>query len=158
MARSKVIEKVKTVLRRRPRQMELEEYLAKLQSKGLHPDGTPVLDPTPLAPPIGYKKQPSMVEIVRDMVQRERLAQEAEAAGYETFDESEDFDIGDDFELMPSPWVNEFDPPLAEVAKVVEAEKAKAPKRPPSGQPSKPPAEPADAVPPSDGPDAGNDD
>lgn len=89
-----------------------EEYAQKLLSKGLNPDGTPILDPTPLAPPIGYKKHPSMVEIVRDMVRSEKLAQAARESGAETFEESEDFDVDDEPELMRSPWENDFDPPL----------------------------------------------
>lgn len=111
----KLKEAVNTVLRRRPRQLTVEEYAAKLMAKGLHPDGTPVLDPVPLAPPVGYKKQPSMVEIVRDMVRGERLRQEAEAAGVETFEEADDFDVGDDPELMRSGWENDFDPPIVEL-------------------------------------------
>lgn len=98
-------------------QIDLEAYLAKLKSRGLGPDGRQVPDPTPLAPPIGYKKQPSMVEIVREMVRSERLKQEAEASGHESFEDSEDFDVGDDPDLLHSPWENDFDPPLNELIK-----------------------------------------
>lgn len=97
---------------RRPKQLDLEEYLKKLAERGLAPDGRLIPDPTPIAPPVGYKKQPSMVEIVRDMVRSEQLAAAARASGKETFEESEDFDVGDDPDLMRSPWENEFDPPL----------------------------------------------
>lgn len=100
---------------RRPAPMTVEEYFQKLLSKGLHPDGTPILDPTPMAPPIGYKRHPSMVEIVRDMVQSERLRQEAMEAGHETFEESEDFEIDDDPLPLQSPWENQHDPSLEEL-------------------------------------------
>lgn len=100
---------------RKPKQLELEEYLDKLARKGLDKDGRLIPDSVPLAPPIGYKKQPSMVEIVREMVKSERLAEEARRAGHETFEESEDFDVGDDPELLRSPFENEFDPPLDEI-------------------------------------------
>lgn len=161
----KLAEKVKGVLRRRPKQLELEEYLAKLISKGLHPDGTPVLDPTPLAPPIGYKKQPSMVEIVRDMVRSERLAQAALEADHETFEEADDFDIGDDPELMRSEWENDFDPPIVElveagrrvVAEREAAEKAKEPEEPTPRKAPKSSQKGKEPVPPSDGPDASGD-
>lgn len=141
-----VIDKLKGKLRRRPKQLELEDYLEKLSRKGLHPDGTQVLDPTPLAPPIGYKKHPSMVEIVRDMVRRERLAAEAEAAGMETFEEADDFDVGDEPELMRSGWENDFDPPLVELIEagrqvVAERERA-ASATPPAPAPERPPSEP----------------
>jgi len=107
---------------RKPKRLTLEEYFAKLKEKGLNQDGSPILDPTPVAPPIGYKKTPSMVEIVRDMVRSEKLAQEAAQSGHETFEESEDFDIGDDPELLRSPYENEFDPPLNELLSAGEAE------------------------------------
>ena len=100
---------------RRSDPLSVEEYFKKLQDKGLNPDGTQILDPVPMAPPIGYKKHPSMVEIVRDMVRSEKLAQEAAASGRETFEESEDFDVPDEPALMPSPWTNDFDPPLEEI-------------------------------------------
>lgn len=100
---------------RKPKRLTLEEYFAKLKEKGLNEDGSPVLDPTPMAPPIGYKKQPSMVDIIRDMVQSENLRREAMAAGAETFEESEDFDVGDDPEQLRSPYENDFDPPVSEL-------------------------------------------
>lgn len=53
-------------------------------------------DPTPMSPPVGYVKQDSLAEQIRRVVRSEKLAMEAEAAGYETFDEADDFDIEDD--------------------------------------------------------------
>lgn len=111
-----MLDRLREVFRSKER-MTPEEYLVKLTKKGLNPDGTPILDPVPLAPPIGYKKQPSMIEIVRDMVRSERLAREAAAAGHESFEEAEDFDIEDDPEYARSQWENEFDPPLEELLK-----------------------------------------
>lgn len=150
----KIAEKVKGVFRRRPRQIELEEYLAKLKAKGLHPDGTAVLDPRPMAPPIGYIRQPSLVDQIREMVRSEHLARAAMAAGKETFEEADDFDIDDEYD-MQSPWENEFDPPVVEIyeaGRQVLAEKAKAEKEPPA-PPAKPKAKAKEAPPPSDGPD-----
>lgn len=162
----RISEKIKGHLRRRPRQLDLEEYLAKLLEKGLHPDGTPVLDPTPMAPPIGYTKQPSMVEIVRDMVRSAQLAQAAEAAGAETFEEADDFDVGDEPDFLLSGWENDFDPPLVELLEAgrqVVAEReaeaaaqaaAQAPEPAPvSSQRKTAKAAPKAPVPPSDGPD-----
>lgn len=121
-------------LRRKPVQVDLEEYLAKLVARGLNEDGTAKLDPTPMAPPIGYKKHPSIFEVVRNMVTSEKLAQQAREAGAETFEESEDFEVGDEPDMLPSPWVNEFDPPLQELVKageeVVKERAKKAPKKP----------------------------
>lgn len=135
---------------RKPKQLELEEYLQKLKDKGLNPDGTPKLDPTPMAPPIGYKKHPSMVEIVRDMVRSEKLAQAAAATGHETFEEAEDFDIPDDPVQMNSPYENDFDPPLSELVKAGEEEVKKRPKKP-ADEP-KPADKDSPPDPPADGP------
>lgn len=151
-----IADKIKGALRRRPRQLSLEEYLAKLQAAGLHPDGTPVLDPTPLAPPIGYTKHPSMVEIIRNMVQSERLAAEAAAAGAETFEEADDFDIGDEPELLHSQWENDFDPPLVELLEAgrqvqLERERQALAAAPPRPAPTEP-AQDSESRPPSDGP------
>lgn len=77
--------------------------------------GREVLDNTPMAPPIGYKKQPSMVEIVRDMVRSERLRVEAAEMGRESFEDADDFDIPDDPVDPSSPFENDFDPPVKEL-------------------------------------------
>lgn len=52
--------------------------------------------PLPIAPPIGYKKTPSLSDQIRDMVRSEKLAAALAAQGVETFEESDDFDIPDD--------------------------------------------------------------
>lgn len=151
----KIAEKVKGVFRRRPRQIDLEDYLTKLKEKGLHPDGTAVLDPRPMAPPIGYNRQPSLVDQIREMVRSEHLARAAAAAGAETFEEADDFDVQDDYDLQ-SPWENEFDPPVVEIyeaGRQVLAEKEKEAAEAAKKPPGKPKAKPKEAVPPSDGPD-----
>lgn len=110
----------KSVKRKVKPRMTEEEYLEKMLAKSKAPDGSEVLDPTPMAPPIGYVKQPSMVEIVRNMVRSEKLALAAAEAGMETFEESEDFDVGDEAEDLLSGFENEFDPPISEVREAVE--------------------------------------
>lgn len=124
-----------------------EDYLARLLAKGLNPDGTPILDPTPMAPPIGYKKQPSMVEIVRDMVRGERLRQAAEEMGAESFEEADDFDIPDDPVQLRSQWENDFEPSVQELLEA--GREALAAKSPPDSPPA---ATPKPSNPPSDGP------
>lgn len=78
--------------------------------------GREINDPTPMEPPLGYVRQPSLAEQIRDMVRGEKLRMEAEAAGMETFEESDDFDVGDDYDPH-SPYENDFDPPLSELVK-----------------------------------------
>lgn len=97
--------------------MDLET--GEVHTKQLDIYGREIGDPTPVAPPVGYKKQPTMVEHIRNMIRSERLAMETAAAGAETFEESEDFDIGDDFDPR-TPYENDFDPSYQEIVSSVE--------------------------------------
>lgn len=102
-------------LRRKP-VMDGEAYLRKLDEKNLTSDGGALIpDPTPVAPPVGYVRQPSMTERIREMIRNERLQAELAAAGAETFDEADDFDVGDDYDPK-SPYEEIFDPPIPDVA------------------------------------------
>lgn len=75
--------------------------------KALDPAGAEVPDPVPLAPPVGYTRQPSMFEHMRQLIKSEALRVAAEQAGAETFDEANDFDVG---EWDPSsPYEDEFE-------------------------------------------------
>lgn len=70
--------------------------------------GGEILDSTPMAPPIGFHQQPSMVDIIRDQIHRASLY--AEQQGFETEEEADDFDIPDD-PLDPStPYEQHFEP------------------------------------------------
>lgn len=134
----------------------------------LNPRGHEILDPTPIAPPVGYQAAPSLREQIRDMVRSERLAQEVAAAGFETFEEADDFDVGDDFDPR-TPYEERFDPdgrsnfePITEVNRQEDAanKKAAASKASPAPQPSseaKPqtPADPPQADQPKEPPKGG---
>lgn len=108
-----------------PRQFDIEDHLEKLIRKGKHvqPDGREYPDPTVIAPPVGFIKQPSLTEQIRAMVRSEALRQEAEAAGAETFEEADDFDVPD-FDPS-SPYENEFDPPLRDLEPLIEDTKTR---------------------------------
>lgn len=82
-----------------------------LNHKGRRLDhaGREIPDPTIVPPPLGYKKQPTMAEYIRNMIRGEKLRQEAEAAGAETFEEADDFEVGDDYDPQ-SPYEGNFDP------------------------------------------------
>lgn len=67
-----------------------------------------IVSAIPVAPPVGYKKQPSMVDHIRGLVRSEHLRWAAEAGGAETFEEADDFDIGDDLDPT-SPYESTFD-------------------------------------------------
>lgn len=57
-----------------------------------------ILSAIPIAPPVGYVQQPSLAERIRSMVRSEHLRAAAEGAGFETFEESEDFEVGEDYD------------------------------------------------------------
>lgn len=65
-------------------------------TSGIGKDGKEYPDPVPLAPPVDYVPPPDLMQMIRTMIHSERLKQEAEAAGWETFDEADDFDVEDD--------------------------------------------------------------
>lgn len=97
-------------------------------------------DPIPLSPPIGYKKHPSLAEQIRSMVRSERLSQEARQAGMETFDEADDFDVGEDYDPR-SPYEENFDPPVDPYERLATAIGAAVkPPEPPAAAPAAPAA------------------
>lgn len=83
----------------------LEEYLNDL--------GHECPNPVPVAPPVGFVKQPSMVEHMRSMVRDELLRRELVSQGVESFEESDDFEIEDDPIDPSTPYEEVFDPPPA---------------------------------------------
>lgn len=99
--------------------MLVEEYITKkLLGRGKFEDGSEHPDPVPLAPPIGYVEQPNLWEQMRAMIRSEQLKQLAEAAGAETFEEADDFDVEDEIEPN-SPYEMEeiFEPDIPANAK-----------------------------------------
>lgn len=117
------------------------------------PAGFELPDPVPVAPPLGYIKQPSMFDIIRAQVQQQ-LSAIALAEGFETFEEAEDFDVGDDFDPI-SPHEGVWELSAAEIRDALLA--AQAQKRGVQGEsppavapeaPKEPPAEPKAAEPP----------
>lgn len=78
-----------------------------VQQLYLDKNGHETLNPTPMQPPVGYIRQPTIAEQMRQMIRTASL--EAAQAGAETLEEAEDFDVGEDMEPH-SPWENDFDP------------------------------------------------
>lgn len=81
--------------------------------------GAEIPDPTPMAPALGFKRQPPLHERIRAMVQHEYSRVAAERA-VETMEEADDFIIDPDdadpregrFALMPgSEWEDNYEPP-----------------------------------------------
>lgn len=116
------------------------------REKRLDESGREIVSPLPMEPPVGFKRQPSMVDIIREQIRSARFAEEAAREGMESFEEADDFDIGDDYEPN-SPWENDFDPPISELTKAgkaaLKAREAAAP--PPPKQTNNPPEAPSSA-------------
>lgn len=88
--------------------VDLEEHVALMRAY-LNPDGSENPDPTPLAPPIGYRKAPSLIENMRAMIREHAVAMALAGQEAETFEEADDFDVDDDFDPK-SPWEGDFEP------------------------------------------------
>lgn len=81
-----------------------------MEKSRLDEKGYEVPDPVPMEPPVGYDRQPSLVERIRAMVRSEHLAMEAEKQGFDTFDDADDFDVDDDTFDPDTPYEAEFEP------------------------------------------------
>lgn len=111
--------------------------LSPVNSKGKPHDakGREIPDPVPLAPPVGYYREPSLVERIRAIVRSEQLASVARSAGIETFEEADDFDVGDDYDPS-SPYEADFEPvPVKELKRRQAEEEAKAAPPAPAPEP-----------------------
>lgn len=100
---------------KQPTQTDLEDWLnqpREASRQEIYHDilGREIPDPTPIAPPIGYVPQPSMVDHIRNMIRTE-LSRSAAEAGEETFDEADDFEVEDELADPHTPYEAVFDPP-----------------------------------------------
>lgn len=71
--------------------------------------GEEIPDTTKPELPLGFKKPESLAEQVRRLVRSEHIKMAAQAAGVETWEEADDFDVGDDYDPR-SPFEEIFDP------------------------------------------------
>lgn len=74
--------------------------------------GHEVPDPTPVSLPAGFKEPESLEVMIRRLIRSEEWAAAVNQEGFETFEESEDFDIDDDMWDPQSPYEEVFDPVL----------------------------------------------
>lgn len=77
------------------------------QEINLDHNGHEMPNPTPMQPPVGYRRQKTIAEQMREMIRQASL--EAAQAGAETEEEANDFDVGEDMEPS-SPWESDFEP------------------------------------------------
>lgn len=106
------------------------ENVRKHTDEGRHEE----VDSTPISRHVGFTRPPSIHETIQRLV-RQELSARAAAQGHETFEEADDFDVGDDFEPN-SPY--ELDEAQATLPLPV-------PEKPPVGPPGGPPAPSAPA-------------
>lgn len=93
---------------------------ARVRDAVLNEHGHEVLDSTPMAPPVGYQKQPSLFDTIRAQVRRELLL--GQDMDPESIDEADDFEIGDDYDPQ-SRWENDNEPSIKELrARAAKAE------------------------------------
>jgi len=118
-------------------------------------DGKEYPDPTPVAPPVGFIKQPTMAETMRAMIHSHALRQAALNSGHETFEEADDFDVGDDYDPT-SPYEEVFEPPaptpnlaedIAVAIKKQFTEETPSANQPPEATPTEAPPTPPQAAP-----------
>lgn len=74
----------------------------------LNERGHEILDPTPVAIPVGFKKPLSLEERMIRFIRSERVRAHLDQSGHETFEEADDFNVGEDFDPV-SPYEEHFD-------------------------------------------------
>jgi len=79
----------------------------------LNENGHEILDDTPISLPLRFNRPPSKLDDLRAMLKI--VSREAEHAGQETFEEADDFDVGDDYDPR-SPWELSVDQELQTVS------------------------------------------
>lgn len=77
----------------------------------LDANGHEILDQTPVAMPAGFKQPERLAETIQRLVRR-GLSDMAAQQGYETFEESEDFEVDDEAFDPSTPYETFFDPYL----------------------------------------------
>lgn len=70
--------------------------------------GEELMDDKPAAIPIGFRHPPSLDERIRAMVRSSQMAAYAESQGKESFEDADDFDVGDDLDLS-TPYERDHD-------------------------------------------------
>lgn len=76
-------------------------FKAEKKSPSRHDEtGGEIIDPTPMQPPLGYKKTLSLSEQIAQQVRIANLKILEDMALDETDEEADDFEIGDDFEPL----------------------------------------------------------
>lgn len=110
-----------------------------VQELYLDENGHEMPNPVPMQPPVGYRRQPTIAEQIRQQIRLASL--EAAQAGAETEEEANDFDVGEDMEPS-SPWEHDFevDPALEHMIALQSRPPEKGEQQAPSSAPVAPPS------------------
>lgn len=73
-------------------------------------DGSEIPDPRPLDIPIGFEKPESIQEMIMRFVRDRDVRAELDAAGAETFEEADDFNVPEEDFNLQTPYEENFDP------------------------------------------------
>ena len=92
-------------------QIDLEDALEVPSNQYGPGPGREVVDSRPMEIPAGFRRPETLAEQVQRLV-RNSISREAEERGFETFEESEDFEIDDDPVDPSTPYETVFDPVL----------------------------------------------
>lgn len=84
------------------------------QDRFLNQAGQEIMDPRPAAPALGKKPEMHIRDYIRTLVHNERLQADLDAAGHETFEEANDFEVGDDY-FPDSDYENDLEPSISEL-------------------------------------------
>lgn len=104
--------------------------------------GREVLSQEPVALPIKIRRQ-SFVDQIRDLIKRE-LSNRAEEQDYETFEESDDFDVGDE-DWLKSPYEIPADDEFADMYPIEKDKPVSTPQPPEAAKEAEPESGSGDA-------------
>lgn len=83
------------------------------------------VDPVPMAPPVGYRREPSLMEKIQMMVLKDKVDRLQEELGAETAEEANDFDIDDEDDNTSPSSPHEFERHEVELLMAMEKLQAK---------------------------------
>lgn len=87
---------------------KLKEHLRGLC--GYNKRGEEIPDSTPVALPVGFTRPKTLQQTMRELLRNEEFLRAQEAAEVESFDEADDFDVGEQDPLDGTPYEDCFDP------------------------------------------------
>lgn len=108
----------------------------KEERKAFDEEGRELNDPTPISVPVKFVTPESEVDRLRRFLRSEQLSRELDAQGWDTPEEADDFDVGDDFDPT-SPYEQDFDVPEEILLPLSEKARASGPNNGPEGRQAK---------------------